>query len=96
MPPSRATDRSAGQPPQTSKGKSGTAYIVGKWSAQQLDVLKSYVEAFKMSGKLHGQAKKEERKKVLTNALKDLKPLHPKLTKEDWELVKLVQTMSLL
>ena len=93
MPPQQATDHAVGQLSQKSKWKSAPAYVVGKWSAPQLDVLKSHVEAYKTSGKLHGQAKKEEQKTVLTTVFKDLKLLHPKLSKENWELVKLVCSM---
>lgn len=54
------------------------------------------MKAYKASGKIHGQAKKAQWKAVFTNVFKDLKPLHPKLSKENWELVKLVWSISLL
>jgi hypothetical protein len=96
MPPQQATGRSANTQSEKTKGKTAMAYVVGKWSAPQLDLLTSYVEAYKTSGKIHGQAKKAEWKAVLTNVFQDLKPLHPKLSKENWELVKLVRSISLL
>ena len=93
MPSQQGTGRTADKRSEKSTGKAATAYVVGKWSAPQLDLLMSYVEAYKTSGTLHGQAKKEERKAVLTTVFKELKPLHPKLTKENWELVKVVRYM---
>jgi hypothetical protein len=93
MPSQKATGSSAGKP---TKGTTGTAQVTGKWSPLQLEVLMRNVEAYKTSGTLHGQAKKEGRKTVLATVYKAMKPLYPKLSKEKWEQVKSVCTMIFL
>jgi len=74
----------------TAKVKDAPAHVPYKWSPLQLEVLTLRAEEYKTSGTLHGQEKKEARKVVLAAVFKDLKPLYPKLKKENWEQIKSV------
>jgi len=89
----KATGSSAGK---ATKGMTGTAQVTGKWSPLQLEVLTSNVDAYKTSGTLHGQAKKEGRKTVLATVNKAMRPLFQKLSKEKWEQVKSVRNTTFL
>lgn len=62
------------------------------WSQAETDILNSHLELYKNAGKMHGQAKKDCRKKVLLAVHKALKSLHPSMSKDVWEYTKTVRS----
>jgi len=60
------------------------------WSSAQLVVLNGKVDEYHSTAKLHGLAKKQERKELLMEVYKALKPLHPRQTTAEWAKVKAV------
>jgi hypothetical protein len=64
------------------------------WSFAQLVILNGKIDEYRSTTKLHGQAKKQERKKLLLELYKALKPLHPKQTTAKWAKVKAVCDIS--
>jgi hypothetical protein len=53
-------------------------------------LLVEHLNRYKNATDLHGAAKKDARKKALTDANEALKRSHPSLTKAEWEVLKQV------
>lgn len=60
------------------------------WSSEQLAVLTGKVDDYRLTGKLHGTAKKQARKELLMDVYKALKPLYPRQAIAEWAEVKTV------